>query len=209
MGLAQFSLTNLGNSLSQYLATSVVTAGYLVYWKPTNVLQVGTSAYPQFYEQQEAILSNPTVAAAFAAARGIVSFLNQDFSFPEFPVRPTSDGSVAAPEDAPVPLLSVLVTHGPNGALCGLGSRERWRTADLSVLGYARSFEEQLYLANVVRTAFDEGVFLDIRDHDAGTRALVGDVEIVEAGVQTDTYPLKPDAMVYEVTLSARLRYHA
>lgn len=209
MGLAQYSLTNLGNSVSVYLASTLVGSGYLIYWKPTDTLQVGTSAYPNYFEQQETILATPAVAAAFTAARGIVSFLNQDFSFPEFPVRPTSDGTVAAPEEAPVPLLSVQIEHGPNGTYREIGSRLRWRNADLLVLGYARTFEEQLYLANVLRTAFDEGLFLTIRDHDAGTRAVINDVEIVEAEVRTDTFPLKPDAMVYEVSLSARLRYEA
>lgn len=209
MGLAQYSLTNIGNSVSSYLASTMVDAGYLIYWKPTDTLQVGSSAYPGYFEQQEAILSDPTVAAALTAARGIVSFLNQDFSFPEFPVRPTSDGTVAAPEDAPVPLLSVQIEHGRNGEYREIGSRVRWRKADILILGYARTFEEQLYLANVMRTAFDEGLFLAIRDHDAGTRALIDDVEIVEAEVQTDTFPLKPDAMMYEVSLSARLRYEA
>lgn len=209
MGLAQYSLTNFGNSVSVYLASTLVDAGYLIYWKPTDTLQVGSSAYPGYFENQETILNEPAVAAAVTAGRGIVSLLNQDFSFPEFPVRPTSDGTVAAPEDAPVPLLSVQFEHGPNGQLRELGSRVRWRRADLLVLGYARTFEEQLYLANVLRTAFDEGLFLAIRDHDAGTRALIDDVEIVEAEVLTDTFPLKPDAMVYEVSLSARLRYEA
>lgn len=209
MGLAQYSLTNLGNSVSSYLASQLVTAGYLIYWKPTDTLQVGMSAYPSYFEQQETILGDPAVAAALSASRGIVSILNQDFSFPEFPVRPTSDGTVAAPEDAPVPLLSVQVEHGGNGEYREIGSKIRARYADLLVLGYARTFEEQLYLANVVRTAFDEGEFLTIRDHDAGTRAVIDDVEIVEAEVQTDTFPLKPDAMVYEVSLSARLQYEA
>jgi len=209
MGLTQYSLTNLGNSISTYLANTLVGAGYLIYWKPTDTLQVGSSAYPGYFENQESILSNTAVAAALAASRGIVSFLNQDFSFPEFPVRPNSDGTVTSPEDAPVPLLSVRVDHGPNGEYRALGSRVRWRRADLQVLGYARTFEEQLYLVNVLRTAFDEGLFLAIRDHDAGTRALFDDVEIVEAEVLTDTFPLKQDAMVYEVSLSARLRYEA
>ena len=209
MALRKYSLTNLGNSVSTHLATTLVGEGYLIYWKPTDTLQVGTSAYPNYFAQQETILRDPGVAAALSSARGIVSFLNQDFSFPEFPVRPTSDGTVAAPEDAPVPLLSVQVEHGANGDYRELGSRVRWRHADLTILGYARTFEEQLYLVNALRTAFDEGLFLTIRDHDAGTRAVVDDVEIVEAEVQSDTFPLKPDALVYEVSLSARLRYEA
>lgn len=209
MALVQYSLTNLGNSASVLLAKALGDAGYLLYWKPTDALQVGSNVYPHFFENQEATLSIPAVAAAFSAARGIVSILNQDFSFPEFPVRPTTDGTVAAPEDAPVPLMSVVVQHGANGEYLELGSKTRWRTATLNVLGYARSFEEQLYLANVLRTAFDEGLFLTLEDHDAGTRAPIDSVEIVEAEVQTDTYPLKSDAMVYEVSLSARLGYYA
>lgn len=209
MALAQFSLTNLGNTFAQELATALLEAGYLVYWKPVDALQTLDGVYPAFYENQSTILADTDVAARFAAARGIVSVLNQDATFPQFPIRPTSDGSVIGPEDVPAPMMALAVQFGSNGELSELGAKTRWRYSDLLVAGYARNLEEQLYLANVLRTTFDESTFVTVLDHAAGTRAPVGSVEIVEAGIDVDTFPLNPDAMAYEVTLSARLRYVA
>ena len=209
MALSQFSLSNFSNSVGEYLAATLLGAGYLVYWKPTDVLQTPDGFYPQYYADQATILANATVAQRVSTARGVVAVLNQDSSIPEYPTRPTSDGTLVAPEDVPVPAFWLRVDHLPNGSIVGLGSKVRRRYLELILLGYARSFDEQLHLLNVVRAAFDESEFLTIRDHDAGTRAVIDHVEIQVPEVSTAVYPLKPDAMVYEVALTARLSYEA
>ena len=209
MALSQYSLSNLSNSLGEYLAQVCLDAGYLIYWKPTDVLQTPDGFYPQFYVNQDALLLNTTVRGRFGDSRGMMTLLNQNSSIPEFLTRPTTDGSLAAPDEVPVPAIWLSVDHLPNGSLRGIGSKVRWRYGDLSVTGYARTFDEQLFLANVLRGAFDDSEFVVIRDHDAGTRAVVDSVEIQGPEVLTSTFPLKSDTMMYEVALTARLCYEA
>lgn len=209
MALSQYSLSNFSNSIGEYLASTLLSAGYLVYWKPTDVLQTPDGFYPQFYAEQSTILADPAVANRFAESRGVLSLLNQDSSIPEYPTRPTSDGALVAPDDVPVPAIWLAVEFLPNGQLRELGSKVRWRYVEVMLLSYSRTFDEQLYLANVIRTAFDESEYLTIRDHDAGTRAVIDTVEIQAPEVSTEVFPLRADAMAYEVALTARLCYEA
>jgi hypothetical protein len=209
MALFQYSLSNFSNSLGEYLSETALGANYLVYWVPTDVLQTPDGFYPQYFGNQSSILETPSVSARFSASRGILSILNQDSSIPESLARPTSDGALAAPDDVPVPAIWLSVEHLSNGALVQLGSKVRYRYVEVVLLSYARTFDEQLYLANVLRSAFDESEFLTIRDHDAGTRAAIDKVEIQSPEISTALFPLQADAKVYEVALTARLCYEA
>jgi hypothetical protein len=209
MALSQYTLSNLINSWSEPLSSALLTAGYLLYWLPTDSLQTPDGVYPGFYGNQAAILADQAVAARLAAARGILTIRDDDFSFPQAPVRPNTDGSVAAPEDVPVPTMALAVAHGLNGQLLGLGSRERARYAEVLLLGLARDRGEQRFLVDLLRVVFDETQFMPVRDHDAGTRALIGHAEVMRTEVASEQYPKQADSMVFEFTLSARLRYEA
>jgi len=210
MALAAFSLSNLTNSLAEHLASQLLDVGYLLYWPTLDALQTVDGTYPEYQAEQAIILqTNETVAARYSAARGIMTIGNDDFSFPQYPTRPTSDGAVVSPEDMPVPSIVLHVEHGANGRLLGLGSRERERYAVLSLYGLARDQGEQLYLADVLRGVFDESQFLPVLNHDKATRAEVGLMEIQGATVGTFIYPLGPESTAFEFTLNARLRYEA
>jgi len=211
MALTAFTTSNLTNSLAEHLASKLLTAGYFVHWHALDALQIPSGdVYLDYQANQATILqTDATVSAALASAKGILTLRNDDFSFPQYPVRPTSDGAVAAPEDIPVPTIAVSVSHGSNGDLLGLGSTERARYADLELYGLARDAGEQMYLTDALRIAFDESQFVDVLNHDAGTRAAVGAVEIQRTNVETFIYPLGPDSKAFEFTLNARLRYEA
>lgn len=209
MALAAYTTTNLTNSMADKLATELLAAGYLLYWLSLDALQTADGVYLNYQANQASILQDEDVAEELASSKGILTLRNDDFSFPQYPTRPTSDGAVTAPENIPVPAIALRVEHAPNGKLLGLGSRERVRYADLSLYGLARDKGEQLYLADVLRVALDESQFVSVLDHDAGTRASVGAVEIQGTDVGTFIYPLGPESKAFEFTLNARLRYEA
>jgi hypothetical protein len=210
MALAAYSTTNLTNSLAEHLADVLLEVGYLLYWPTLDSLQTNGGVYPEFQANQATVLQDfPEVALALSEARGILTIGSPDFSFPQYSVRPNSDGAATAPEDMPVPSIVLQVEHEANGQLLGLGSRQRARYASLSLYGLARDYGEQIYLADVLRVNFDESQFLDIRNHDVGTRDAVGAVEIQGTDVGTAIFPLGPDSKAFEFTLNARLRYEA
>lgn len=210
MGLEKYSLTNVTNSVAEYLASTLLTAGYLVYWPTLDAIQTPDGVYTGFQADQGSLwYDNPTAEGRLAASRGIVTLRNDDFSFPQFPVRPTSDGTVASFEDFQVPSVTLHLDHDVSGIPLGLGSRQRVRYLSLDLYGLARDYGEQLFLLETLRVAFDDATFVSIVDHDAGTRAAVGKVEVQRTDVGKFIYPLKADSRAFEVTLNARLRYEA
>ena len=209
MALLQYSTTNIANSLAERLAAELLTQGYLIYWKAADCLQTPAGWYPEYFQQQEVIMRRTDVQAAFLASRGIVTLANGDFSIPQLPTRPTSDGYIKYIEDMPVPSVTLDVVHLTNGSLVELGSKIKERYASFLAFGLARDYAEQQWLLERLRTTFDEDQLVDVLDHDAGTKAAVGPVDIVSSGVSSDIYPTNVDAMSFEFTLNARLRYEA
>jgi hypothetical protein len=209
MGLAQYSLSNLTNSISELLADELLAQDYLLYWRTIDALQTPDAVYGNYFANQAAILADPAVQAYLASARGILTVLNGDAADPALLKRPTGDGGVIAPVDVPVPSVVLAVSHLPNGELLQLGSRLRERFADLQLVGYARTFEEQLFLTEVLRLRFDESLFLSIYDHDAGTKAVIPPVEIDDISFFSTVVPLTAEVQAYEIALTARLRYEA
>lgn len=209
MALAQYSLTNLANTVSEYLAEALLDRGYLVYWRPIDALQTADGVYPSWFENQSAILADAQVAAEFAASRGIFSILDMDSALPGLSTRPTSDGTVTDPEDVPVPSLTVVVEHLPNTGLVELGTKKQYRSTLLQLVGYARNMEEQNFLADLLRQLFDDWTHIRLLDHDAGTKAPIGLVDVTETRLTTVVAALRKDEQVYEIALSSELRYEA
>jgi hypothetical protein len=210
MALAAFTLSNLSNSVAETLSAALLANGYLIYWKPLDALQTPDGLYLEYQVNQAGILqSDPTVANRLAVSKGIITLRDDDFSFPEHPTRPTSDGAVVSPENISVPTIALQVEHDGNGGLLGLGSRERARFVSVILYGLARDRGEQMFLTDMLRREFDESQFIDVRDHDAGTRAAVGKVEIYGSEVGMLIYPLGAESRAFEFTLNARLRYEA
>lgn len=209
MALAQYSLPNLANSVASYLGDILLANGYLLIHKSTDMLRTPDGYYPNYFAAQSAILSDPTVAGRVQASRGFLCLLDQDTAIPEYPVRPTSDGFLISKEDVPVPALWITVDHFPNGSLREIGSKRRFRYCDLAVLGYAKDYQEQLFLADLLRTAFDETLYIPLHDYAAGTLSLVGTLEVQSPDVNVSTFPLNIESKVHEVALTATLCYEA
>jgi hypothetical protein len=209
MALTQYSLSNFGNTVAEYLTAALLDAGYLIYWRPIDALQTVDGVYPDWFANQTAILADASVAAEYAASRGIITILDMDSAQPAFSTRPTSDGSVSDPEDVPVPSLTVAVSHLPNTGLVELGTKKQSRSVLLQLMGFARTLEEQNYLADLLRILFDDWTHIRILDHDAGTKAPVGLVDVTNTRLVTQIAALSKDEQVYEIALSSELRYEA
>jgi len=208
MGLAAFSLSNITNSLAEWLAEVLLLEGYLLYWPSLDALQTPAGIYPEYQRHHaNTLLEVPEVAALLPTSRGVVTILDDDFSSPRYSTRPTDDGAVSASEDMPVPSIVVQVAHEPHGKYLGLGSRSRSRNASLTLFGLARDKPEQHFLVEVLRVALDDFAFINVLDHDNGTRDLVGSLEVHRAEVDTFQYPLGPSSRVFEFTASVGLRY--
>lgn len=209
MALAQYSLSNFGNSVAEYLTAALLNAGYLIYWRPIDALQTADGLYPGWFANQATILADTDVAAEYAGSRGIISILDMDSAQPAISTRPTSDGSLSDPEDVPVPSLTIAIQHLPNTGLVELGTKRQDRSVLLQLMGFARNLEEQNYLADLLRILFDDWTHVTLQDHDAGTKAPVALVDVVNTRMLTQISPLGKDEQVYEIALSSELRYEA
>lgn len=209
MALAPFSEKNLANSLSLELAERLLAEGYLVYWHPIDAVQTPDAWYYDYSTNQATYLADATFAARRDDARGLITLKGKTSSIPEYPVRPTSDGTVTSQEDVPVPYLAVEVGAMSPGRLIELGSRMRERYRHLAIYGAARDVEEQTWLRDKLGEWFDESTFFEIRDHDAGTLDVVGTVETTMVMTDSATLSLGADALTFELILNARLQYEA
>lgn len=209
MALAQYSLSNFGNTISTYLAEALLADGYLIYWKTLDGVQTADGLYPGWFENQAAILADPDFAAEYAASRGILTILDMDSAQPAVSSRPTSDGSVSDPEDVPIPSLTVVVRHSPTMGLVELGTKRQHRMTLLQVVGFARNLEEQNHLADLLRILFDDWTHIMLQDHDASTRANISLVDVVDTQLFMQIAPTASDQQVYEIALSSELRYEA
>lgn len=209
MALQQYSLSNLGNSVAEYLTTALLDAGYLIYWRPIDALQTAAGLYPSWFANQSTIMADSGVAAQYAASRGIITILDMDSAQPSVSTRPTSDGSVSDPEDIPVPSLTIAIQRLSNTGLVELGTKRQHRSALLQLIGFARNLEEQNYLADLLHQLFDDWTHIQLQDHDAGTKAPVGLLDVVNTSILAQIAPLGNDEQVYEIALSSELRYEA
>jgi hypothetical protein len=209
MALSAFSETNLANSVSETLAAQLLAAGYLVYWYAADAVQTLDGWYYGYRANAATYLADATFKARLDAARGILSLKGKTTAIPEYPVRPTNDGTVPAVGEVGIPELVVEVGPWDTGDILGLGDRMRTRTRHLAIYGLARDVGEQSWLRDALATWFDEETVLSIYDHDAGTHAYVGDTRTTLVGADSLINRLVANATTYEVILNARLAYEA
>ena len=97
---------------------------------------------------------------------------------------------------APVPLAAVEI-----------GTKVKWRTRHLMIDSYTRTTDEQGLFKDALANWLDENTILAIADHDAGTLAVVGAVEVLDSTVASARVVDRAEAVTYEVLLNARLEY--
>lgn len=209
---AKYSTSNILNSVSMYLADKLLEDGMLCYWHAADALQIDSTAsgwYYDFNTNRSTILQDATVSAAVSACRGIVTILSAYPAEPRFIHRLISDASLGPADEVPVPALVVDVTPVQRTSSYELGTRRRWRPRAVLVEMYARHQAEQRRLADWAERALEEDVVVEIRDHDAGTLAVVGDVQLESTSVSLDTYLDASEALAYQVVAGAYLMYVA
>lgn len=218
MSAALFSETNIVNSISQYLATQLLAAGYLLYWHHIDAVQInGTSTgwYLNWSVNGATYLAQPTVQTVFTAARGLLTLTGEIPAVPRFVIRLIDDTSIGPADVVAVPTLSVEVGPALPVSNYELGARTKWRSRHLIVDGYLRgpqdapNFNEQALFKDFLALWFDNEQPLAVQNHDDGSLAAVGTVTVMDSVVRHATLPQAPDPTTYQVLLNARLVYVA
>jgi len=208
----RFSESNVLNSVALYLASKLFAAGYLVYWHKRDAVQINTSStgwYLTYSANRATYLADPTFAAAYAAAKGLVTFVDTIPAVPRFITRLTDDTSVGPADAVPVPAMAIALGAPVPLAQVEIGTKTKWRTRHLMIDSYTRTTDEQGLFKDALANWLDENTILAIADHDAGTLAVVGSVEVLDSTVASARVVDRAEAVTYEVLLNARLEYAA
>lgn len=209
MAIVQWSEDNLTATVAQYLADQLLAVGYIVYWLPTDALQTNAGWYYGWTANFVTYQADPAVQTILAAAKGMVTLKDATTAKVLYPTRHTVDGSVSAEDELQVPHLSVQVDGERPGRFTGLGDRQRERFRTLVIYGCVRDVSEQSLIRDSLVRWFDDATFLPVKDYDAGTLTVFGDVELEMPMAEFYINGLAPEASRFEVILNARLRYEA
>lgn len=207
---AEFSTSNILNSVSMYLADKLLSSSALCYWHAADALQITNTATGWYYEfnaNRSTILADSTVASAVSTARGVVTMLSTYPAEPRFIHRLINDASLGPPDEVPVPVAVVDVTPVKRMQPYELGTKTKWRSRGLLVECYGREQREQRWFADLLERSFEQDQVIEVLDHDAGTLASVGYVTVDVPTVGMDTYLDASEALAYQVVAGAYLRY--
>jgi hypothetical protein len=207
--VSSLSERNVQNSVASFLASKLITAGYLVYWHQIDSVETPDGVYPNYSTLQSTYLAIPGFMARVNLSKGLVTLTGNLSALPRFVTRPTSDGKVEGHDTVPTPALSVTVGPMVSDGDFELGSKLRWRSRHLMVQGFLRNDAEQQTFADVLAEWFDDHTIVEIRDHVAGSLALLDTFDLVAPRVAKDTDVDGAEAVTYEVLVNARLEYVA
>jgi hypothetical protein len=207
--LAKMSEANVANSLSLYLAGQLLAAGYLLYWHTIDSVQTNVGWYNEYSTKQATYLADSTFAAQVAAAKGLITLRGRTPANPTFITRLTNDGTVPIEDsEVPVPLWSVAISTPVIEQNLELGSGLRWRLRGLSIRGFARDEREQSIFVDLLSEWLDQDKIVTVNDHDAGTLAQVGTIQVLNPASNTST-SLDAEATTFAFQFNARLEYVA
>jgi hypothetical protein len=205
---SEFSTWNIENSIAGVLATQLVAADWLIYWYARDAVEVpGGLLYDRWSDLRLAHLANPAFAAALAASRGILTLRGLMPANPTFLQRLTTDGLSGAPELVNLPTIALEVLPAAQVRPWELGSRLYLRSRHALIVGYARSRDEQVLLADVLQDVFEVSRQIAIVHHVDGSGTPVGDVDIVETRIDTDVVQDATQTEAYSIDVSLRLDY--
>jgi hypothetical protein len=205
----QYSNHNVANSVALWMATRLLTAGYLIYWHQRDAVQTLAGWYYEYSTKRAVYLADSTFQAAYAAAKGISTITESLSAESKFIIRPVVDGSIGPAENVPLPVLGVQIGDAIGQEFIELGSLMKFRWRHLVVDCFTRNRDENKLIADALAVWFDEGTSITVSDHGAGTLANFGDVTLRDVRVDSAVWLDKPEERRYQVILNARLEYVA
>lgn len=207
--LAQFSQTNLVNSLAQYLAAKLLSVGYLVHWAERDTVETLDGWYPGYTAGAAAYLADSAFQARAQAAQGLMAVLPAFPTEPRFLARPTGDGTALGPDTVAIPALALDMGSPGPGPFVGLGQTERFRVRRLTVEAYLRNAREQGRLEDWLEQWITDDLPIPVYDHDAGTLALVDSVVPRQTRILRGVTIEQGEAQAFQVLLHTLLDYSA
>lgn len=209
MAQSDYSEQNVANSIATFLATKIVTAGYLIYWYEQDAVETADGWYPEYSTKSATYLADATFAGRVDDAKGILTLKGRLTANPVFVTRHSSRGTFDGAEAIPIPAFAVEVAQAVAVANLEFGTSLKWRVRHLLLFGFARTVGEQSVFADLFAEWFDAETRIDVTDHAGGTGNTVGDVRVREPSVDISTVIDGPEAQTYVVELNARLEYVA
>jgi hypothetical protein len=206
----QVTESNVENSVSIYLATLLLGANYLVYWHQSDALQTPDGWYFNYSALQTTYLADATLHARVVAAAGLITLRGDISAIPRYVTRPSRDGTVAGQDEVPIPLVAIEI--GPSISLRNyeMGNRPtKWRRRHCMLTLVARDRAEQKALTDRLAVWFDDGQWIDIKDHDSGTLSTITSVQVVDQVPFTAVSPDDAEALTYVSAINAWLEYVA
>lgn len=205
----EFSENNVISSLSLWLAGQLLGAGYLIFWKARGAVQTPDGWYFDWNSNYASILLDPTFAARWAGGKGLLTLADHTPTEPRFVERPITEAGPIPQHEVLVPALSIEVGPALEIANVELGSRVKWWSRHLVVEGYARNRVELAYLKDKLPIWFKGESTFDIANHDAGSLATVGQVEVLDTIVDYQISRTGIEQATYYIIGNARLEYAA
>jgi hypothetical protein len=207
---AQASKRNIANSISGYLATKLLTAGYVIHWYEQDAVETASGWWPDYEDQQAAYAVDATFSSDLAGSKGMVTLHGKLPANPVFVTRPTSSGAVQGQESIPLPCLAVEVGDASPVRPYELGSQVHDWARHLIVFGFTRDGLEQDLFGDWLGQWFLHRTYVTVQDHDAGSLTAVGDVMVgAQPIVESDQVLDGAEAATFVVELHARLEYVA
>lgn len=212
MALERCNEHNIANTLAIYLASQLLDDGYLVYWHAIDAVQTPTGWLAAYSTQQDSYLADLTYQAQLQAAKGLLTILPEKSAIERWITRPTNSGAVERQESVPIPALAITVGPLVSDANYQMGDRKtKWRSRTLIVEAYARDHNEQSHLADALQLWLDSDARFAINDHENAVEgqplAVINDVEVNGASVDTFTDRDEAESTTFEVLYSARLTF--
>lgn len=207
---ADYSASNLLNSLATYVAGQLLASGYLIYWHAADALQINTSATGWYFgltANRATILATPAVASAMSTAKGVWTIAEAFPAEPRFVARLISDDSLGQPDEVQTPVLVFDLSPERTQDPYELGTRVMWRYRALTVVAVVRQAHEQRWVADGFARWLQHQTSVDVVNHDAGTLSTVGMTTLEDTRVDQGTFIDAADALTYQVVAGSIVTY--
>lgn len=206
---AKFSESNVINTLTIAFADELLANGYLVYWHAIDAIQTLGGWYYTYSTKYALYHADPAFSGQIGNAKGIVTLTEHIPAEPKFIERPITVAGPYPQNQLVVPVFSVEIGSSVAIANYELGTRLKWRNRHLVIEGYVRDRHELTKFKDLLAIIFDNETFFDVLDHDAGTLATVGQVEINDTIVDDFIDVDAAEQTTYQVICNSRLEYIA